>query len=138
MKILLVNDDRIENEMIGLYLRAGGGSVVLRENAQEGLIALNAERPDVVITDWYMPVSSESNSPGWDPPGGEYLLRAVRAREPELPVIVLSHKYDIELDEMLRRHTTCMEKFAMFKGLVDLLLELQSRIGHQRPGDLSC
>ena len=55
MKILLVDDDKIMQKLLGLYLREGGFKVVTAENGLNAMEKLGAEAFDLVVTDLNMP-----------------------------------------------------------------------------------
>jgi two-component system response regulator GlrR len=77
--ILLVDDDAPLRELITLRLEANGFRVEPVDSGEAALAKLALARPDAVLTDMQMP--------GMD---GMALFRAVHARDPALPVIVLT------------------------------------------------
>jgi len=54
-KILVIDDDQQFNRMICMILEDAGYEVRSAPNGQEGLGIFTKERPDLVITDLYMP-----------------------------------------------------------------------------------
>jgi CheY-like chemotaxis protein len=86
--VLVVDDDPNIRRMIVAALRRDGYDFLEAQNGREGLDAMRAERPDVVVLDLMMPVVS-----GWD------VLRE-RADDPALqtiPVILISANRDPEV-----------------------------------------
>jgi len=86
--VLVVDDDPNIRRMIVAALRRDGYDFLEAPNGREGLDAMRAERPDVVVLDLMMPILS-----GWD------VLRE-RAGDPELqaiPVIIISANRDPEV-----------------------------------------
>ncbi len=77
--ILLVDDDAALRELITLRLEANGFHVEPADSGERALGQLALTRPDAVLTDMQMP--------GMD---GMALFRAIHARDPALPVIVLT------------------------------------------------
>lgn len=77
--ILLVDDDASLRTLIALRLEANGFDVVSADSGEAALAQLAHSRPDAVLTDIQMP--------GMD---GMALFRAIHARDPALPVIVLT------------------------------------------------
>lgn len=77
--ILLVDDDASLRTLIALRLEANGFEVLAVDSGEAALAQLSHTRPDAVLTDIQMP--------GMD---GMALFRAVHARDPALPVIVLT------------------------------------------------
>ena len=77
--VLVVDDDVDQRDSLACMLEAFGHRVITAGNGGEGLTAILAEHPDLVITDLYMP----------DMDGLE-LLSTLRAAGSTPPVIVLS------------------------------------------------
>jgi len=77
--ILVVDDDAALRELITLRLEANGFRVEAVDSGEAALAQLALTRPDAVLTDMQMA--------GMD---GMTLFRAIHARDPALPVIVLT------------------------------------------------
>lgn len=77
--ILVVDDDASLRELITLRLEANGFKVDAVDSGEAALAMLAVSRPDAVLTDMQMA--------GMD---GMALFNAIRARDPALPVIVLT------------------------------------------------
>ncbi len=77
--ILLVDDDAALRELIAVRLEANGFRVDVVESGEAALARLALARPDAVLTDLQMA--------GMD---GMALFRTIHARDPTLPVIVLT------------------------------------------------
>ncbi|MBU1224350.1 MAG: sigma 54-interacting transcriptional regulator [Gammaproteobacteria bacterium] len=77
--ILVVDDDAALRELITLRLEANGFRVETVDSGETALAQLALARPDAVLTDMQMA--------GMD---GMALFRAIHARDPALPVIVLT------------------------------------------------
>jgi CheY-like chemotaxis protein len=54
--ILVVDDSAVVRRMLGLILERTGHLVTFAANGDEGLTALRAQRPDLIISDLEMPV----------------------------------------------------------------------------------
>lgn len=80
-RILLIEDNQFNREIASLSLKKAGFVVIEAENGREGLEALQAERPDLVVLDLSLPDIS-----GWD------IIKKIREDEssPPVPVIVLT------------------------------------------------
>lgn len=77
MKILIVDDSRVMRQIVTRTLRQAGYSghdLVEAENGREGLAAVQAHAPDLVLSDWNMP---EMN--------GIDMLQALRASGDTVP-----------------------------------------------------
>ncbi|MEW5967152.1 MAG: sigma 54-interacting transcriptional regulator [Pseudomonadota bacterium] len=77
--ILVVDDDAALRELITLRLEANGFHVDAVDSGEAALARLAVARPDAVLTDMQM-----------DGMDGMALFNAIRARDPALPVIVLT------------------------------------------------
>ncbi|MDP1644775.1 MAG: sigma 54-interacting transcriptional regulator [Thiobacillus sp.] len=77
--ILVVDDDAALRELITLRLEANGFRVAAVDSGEAALAKLALARPDAVLTDMQM-----------DGMDGMALFRAIHARDPALPVIVLT------------------------------------------------
>ena len=77
--MLVVDDDRTVSDVVRRYLEQAGYAVVLAADGADGLAAIAARRPDLVVLDLMMP--------GID---GIEVCRRVRRQHPELPVVMLT------------------------------------------------
>ena len=82
LRVLVADDNPTNREVVGRILERGGHSVVLVNDGEQALDALERQRPDIVLLDRHMPVL-----------GGMETLQAIRlitrGRE-RLPVLMLS------------------------------------------------
>ncbi|MEG3439648.1 response regulator [Pannus brasiliensis CCIBt3594] len=88
--VLVVEDTVSEKELISLYLREAGYTVINASNGREALTQVETQKPDVVVTDVVMPDMN-----------GFELCRSLK-KNPEthkLPVIACTSKNQ-ELDRL--------------------------------------
>lgn len=85
-KILVVEDDKITRRLIKEILSRGGYEVIEGEDGSQALELFKKERPDLVITDYQMPVMN-----------GLRLLSEIRNITTGTPVIMLTGFGDIAL-----------------------------------------
>ena len=78
-KILLVDDDQYVLDSTATLLRISGFDVIAFDSGGKALVALEAEKFDLVLTDVNMPMMT-----------GIELLRQIRARDEEMPVILMT------------------------------------------------
>ena len=78
-RILVVDDDSDHLALVGRWLSLEGLEIACAESGESALAALEAKRPDLVITDLVMN--------GID---GIRLLREIHRHDPVMPVIVMS------------------------------------------------
>jgi CheY-like chemotaxis protein/anti-sigma regulatory factor (Ser/Thr protein kinase) len=77
--ILIVDDSEVERRLAGGLLRNGGFEIEYAEHGLEALQSIDRAPPDLVLTDLVMPQMD-----------GLQLLRVVRRRHPELPIVVMT------------------------------------------------
>jgi two-component system, chemotaxis family, response regulator PixH len=81
--ILVVDDMQAELELMCQYLTSAGHTTVSAINGEEALQKAQANRPDVIVTDWMMPIM-----------GGLDLVRQLK-KKPEtadIPIIACTAK----------------------------------------------
>lgn len=135
-RILIVDDELPQLELIGGFLKKQGFDVVAAEGGEKALQIFRQESFDLVLTDQKMPKMS-----------GLDLLKAVRALNPEEAVIVMTAYGSIEtavsaikegasdyltkplnLDELLHRIETVKERNRLLTENRDLREALHERI----------
>jgi two-component system phosphate regulon response regulator PhoB len=81
--VLVVDDEPAIREMIAFALQRQGMSVQLAGDAHEALVAINSQRPDIILLDWMMPGVS-----------GLELTRRLRrdSLTQDIPIIMLTAK----------------------------------------------
>ncbi len=82
-KILVVDDMQAELELICQYLTKAGHTILTATNGEEALAKAQESQPDVIVTDWMMPVM-----------GGLELCRHLK-KQPEtanIPIIACTVK----------------------------------------------
>jgi len=83
-RILITDDDAIRRSL-ELHYRALGHEIITAANATEAFAVVDADPPNVVISDIRMP--------GED---GLSLLKRIRGSHPEVPVIIMTAYHDLE------------------------------------------
>jgi CheY-like chemotaxis protein len=63
-KILLVEDDEVERELVRMTLERAGYRVVAAEDGARGFELAEAERPDLIVTDVWMPAQGGVQAEG--------------------------------------------------------------------------
>jgi CheY-like chemotaxis protein len=79
MRILIVDDEPAVADVLADAVRLQGHVPAVARNGLEGLAAIEAEFPDALFPDLVMPGLS-----------GVELLREIRERYPELPIVVVT------------------------------------------------
>ena len=83
-KILLVDDDQDLVDILTMVLEGRGYEVVSANDASEGLVQTDAERPDLIVLDVMMPEATEGFHVVWN------LRRRDETYFQDVPIIVLT------------------------------------------------
>ncbi|WP_455179406.1 response regulator [Azospirillum melinis] len=75
--VLIAEDEDLVAMAVGEFLESEGFRVTVTHNGLEAIEADTADPADILLTDMRMPVM-----------GGEALIRIIRQRRPELPIVV--------------------------------------------------
>jgi two-component system, OmpR family, response regulator len=95
-KILVIDDDARDRELLAAALEERGYEVIVAENGGAGLILCHRQDPDAVVLDLRMPEID-----------GRSVLRQLRALHPSLPVVVFSGHGTEEVEqEVLNKGAT--------------------------------
>ena len=102
-KILVVDDEVHIVQVVAIKLRNNGFEVITAENGAEGLELAIQERPDLIVSDYQMPVMS-----------GLEMIENLRAKPEtrDIPVVMLTARgFAIEDEKMQQlRVTACLSK----------------------------
>jgi CheY-like chemotaxis protein len=114
-KILVIDDDASDRDLLAAVLTKRGYEVILADNGGTGLMLCHRRTPDAVVLDL--------NMPGID---GRKILRQLRILHPTLPVVVFSGHSTEEIEqEMLNQGATaCIQKAFSLDQLGSALQEV--------------
>ena len=79
MRILVAEDDEIIRNLLGNWLTMQGHAALLAKDGLEGILVFNEQKPDLVITDCWMPKVN-----------GGTLTHHVKCQDQNTPVIMLT------------------------------------------------
>lgn len=96
-RILYVEDELIVRSTMHKMLQSRYSTIYLADNGKEGLELFRTHRPDVVITDARMP--------GMD---GLAMSKAIRAEDPNVPIIFVTAYEDVDFIEQTRQLGTTL------------------------------
>jgi DNA-binding response OmpR family regulator len=91
MKILVIDDDDLVRRMVTKVLRADGHDVVTAADGLRGMDMVHKERPQIVITDIFMPEQE----------GIETIL-AIRRENPGIKIVAMSGAGEIGGNDLLK------------------------------------
>ena len=118
MKILLIEDDENVAEVLAEAFAAGGHEIAIAHTGEDGLACLARSRPDAIVLDVRLPRLN-----------GVDVLRQVRSRDRELPVIIMTGLATAgELAEIRRLGVTeIIEKPELLKRFGEALARISQR-----------
>ena len=97
-KILVIDDDAKDRELLAAVLQERGYEVILAENGGTGLMICHRQEPDAVVLDLRMPELD-----------GSSVLQQLRTLHPSLPVVVFSgYGTDTVEEEVLNGGATAL------------------------------
>ena len=85
-KILVIDDEPILRDSLEIALRTSGYEVTTARTGEEGLEIFEKENPDLILLDHWLPGIN-----------GDDVLRQIKERDPEIPVIIMTAQGSIEL-----------------------------------------
>ena len=95
-KLLLVEDNEMNRDMLSRRLIRKGYEVVLAEDGQQGVDMATTTVPDLILMDMDLPVID-----GWE------ATRQIKARHPDARVIILTQYDDPDLRVDARKAGAC-------------------------------
>jgi len=123
VKILVIDDDARDRDLLATVLEERGYEVMLAENGRTGLLLCHRQDPDAVVLDLHMPEID-----------GHSLLRQLRTLHPSLPVVVFSgHGTEAVEQEVLNHGATAFIQKGF--SLQQLGLALQEVLPSPRNAD---
>jgi DNA-binding response OmpR family regulator len=91
MKILIVEDEILQAEMLTLMLRAWGHEVVSVDGGQQALDRLYRDAPDLILLDVFLPDTTAME-----------LIPQIKGIQPDARIITLTGQSSRELERKLR------------------------------------
>lgn len=122
-KVLLVEDEFAQREVLAYNLEAEGFDVIQADNGEDALLLVDEDHPDMIILDWMMPKVS-----------GIEVCRRLKMR-PEtraIPIIILSARAD-EVDRVRGLETGADDYVIKPYSMVELMARARAQIRRVRP-----
>ncbi len=122
-RILLVEDEPAQREVLAYNLEAEGYTVARAENGEDALLAVAEDAPDLVILDWMMPVMS-----------GLEVCRQMKTRADTraIPIIMLSARSE-EVDAVRGLETGADDYVVKPYALKELMARVRTQLRRTRP-----
>lgn len=121
-KLLLVEDNEMNRDMLSRRLARKGYTVVCAVDGEEAIRVASAESPALVLMDMSLPVLD-----GWE------ATRRIKASQPTLPIIALT-AHAMEGDERKAREAGCDDYDTKPIELTRLLQKIQNLLGSAEQG----
>jgi len=122
-RVLLVEDEPAQREVLAYNLQAEGFDVTTADNGEDALLLVDEEAPDMIILDWMMPKVS-----------GIEVCRRLKMR-PEtrgIPIIILSARAE-EVDRVRGLETGADDYVIKPYSMVELMARARAQIRRVRP-----
>lgn len=122
-KVLLVEDEPAQREVLAYNLEADGFAVTKAENGEEALILVEEVAPDIILLDWMLPNVS-----------GIEVCRRLKTRNETrgVPIIMLSARSE-EVDRVRGLETGADDYVIKPYSVVELMARVRAHLRRSRP-----
>lgn len=125
-KVLVVEDESAQREVIAYNLEAEGFAVARAETGDEALLLIEEDAPDLLLLDWMLPGVS----------GIEICRRLkMRADTRDVPIIMLSARSE-EVDRVRGLETGADDYVVKPYSIVELMARVRSQLRRTRPASV--
>lgn len=122
-RILVVEDEPAQREVLAYNLEAEGYVVSRAENGEDALLLVEEDKPDIIVLDWMMPHLS----------GIEVCRRLkIRPETRDIPVIMLSARSE-EVDRVRGLETGADDYVIKPYSVLELMARVRSHLRRVRP-----
>jgi len=122
-KVLLVEDEPAQREVLAYNLEAEGFEVARAENGDDALMLVEEETPDIILLDWMLPGVS-----------GIEICRRLKTRKEtrNVPIIMLSARSE-EVDRVRGLETGADDYVVKPFSVVELMARVRTQLRRTRP-----
>lgn len=122
-RVLVVEDEPAQREVLAYNLEAEGFAVSRAQNGEEALLLVDEDLPDIIVLDWMMPRLS----------GIEVCRRLkIRPETRSIPVIMLSARSE-EVDKVRGLETGADDYVVKPYSVIELMARVRSQLRRVRP-----
>lgn len=122
-RVLVVEDEPAQREVLAYNLEAEGFAVSHAENGEEALVIVDEQAPDVIVLDWMMPNLS----------GIEVCRRLkIKSETRSIPIIMLSARSE-EVDRVRGLETGADDYVVKPYSVIELMARVRSQLRRVRP-----
>ncbi len=122
-RVLVVEDEPAQREVLSYNLEAEGFSVSKAENGEEALLCVDEDSPDIIVLDWMLPSVS-----------GIEVCRRLKTRNEtrNIPIIMLSARAE-EVDRVRGLETGADDYVIKPYSVVELMVRVRAQLRRTRP-----
>lgn len=122
-RVLVVEDEPAQREVLSYNLEAEGFSVSKAENGEEALLCVDEDSPDIIVLDWMLPSVS-----------GIEVCRRLKTRNEtrNIPIIMLSARAE-EVDRVRGLETGADDYVIKPYSVVELMARVRAQLRRTRP-----
>ncbi|MEO0936607.1 MAG: phosphate regulon transcriptional regulator PhoB [Pseudomonadota bacterium] len=122
-RVLVVEDEPAQREVLAYNLEAEGFAVSRAENGEEALLLVDEDNPDIIVLDWMMPNLS----------GIEVCRRLkIKPETRSIPIIMLSARSE-EVDKVRGLETGADDYVVKPYSVIELMARVRSQLRRVRP-----
>jgi two-component system phosphate regulon response regulator PhoB len=125
-KVLLVEDEPAQREVLGYNLRSEGFDVVTAADGDEAILLVEEETPDIIVLDWMLPGIS-----------GIEICRRLKSKSQTraIPVIMLSARAE-EVDRVRGLETGADDYVVKPYSVLELMARVRNQLRRVRPASV--
>ena len=122
-KILVVEDEPSQREVLAYNLKAEGFLVISADNGEDALLLVEEEEPDLILLDWMMPNLS-----------GIEVCRRLKSRDKTraIPIIMVSARSE-EVDKVRGLEIGADDYLVKPYSVIELIARLRTQLRRNRP-----
>ena len=122
-KILVVEDEPSQREVLAYNLKAEGFLVISADNGEDALFLVEEEEPDLILLDWMMPNLS-----------GIEVCRGLKSRDKTraIPIIMVSARSE-EVDKVRGLEIGADDYLVKPYSVIELIARLRTQLRRNRP-----
>ncbi|WP_299145407.1 phosphate regulon transcriptional regulator PhoB [uncultured Tateyamaria sp.] len=125
-RVLVVEDEPAQREVLSYNLEAEGFAVSRAQNGEEALLLVDEDMPDIIVLDWMMPNLS----------GIEVCRRLkIRPETRAIPIIMLSARSE-EVDKVRGLETGADDYVIKPYSVIELMARVRSQLRRVRPASV--
>lgn len=124
--VLIIEDEPAQREVLQYNLGAEGYRVSIAEDGEQGLLAVDEDRPDMIVLDWMLPHVS-----------GIEVCRQLKTRSDtaDIPVIMLSARTE-EVDKVRGLETGADDYVVKPYAVAELMARVRTQLRRVRPASV--